>query len=276
METIESTGATIQEAISAGMQKLGVDNPSQVMVEVVQEPDQGIMGHGVRPAIVRLMFLGTRASDRPVTQIVTAPRPEPTPIVIRSNTPPPPPAAPVEYEYDEDEEAEAESVETTIVYYEEADEDAQVGQQVLEEILSRMEIEGKVVIHRAQSTRDGEHTHWILNVTGSQMNRLIGRYGETLTALQYITRLIVSRRLQRRANIIVDAGGYKAKRSERLRQLAHRMADQATRQGRVVTLEPMPPHERRIIHLTLRKRSDVTTKSIGEGKDRKVTINPAR
>jgi len=276
METIESTGATIQEAISAGMQKLGIDNPSQVMVEVVQEPDQGIMGHGVRPAIVRLMFLGTRSNDRPLTSIVTNPRPEPTPIVIRSTTPPPPAPAPVEYEYDEDEEAEAESSETTVVAYEDADEDAQVGAQTLQEILTRMEIEGKVVLHRAQSTREGEHTHWILNITGNQMNRLIGRYGETLTALQYITRLIVSRRLQRRANIIVDAGGYKAKRSERLRQLAQRMADQATRQGRTVTLEPMPPHERRIIHLTLRKRPDVTTKSIGEGKDRKVTISPAR
>jgi spoIIIJ-associated protein len=106
------------------------------------------------------------------------------------------------------------------------------------------------------------------------MNVLIGRRGETLAALQYITRLITSRRLQRRANIVVDVAGYKSRRSQQLRKLALRMADQAAQEGRTVTLEPMPPHERRIVHLTLRNRDDVTTRSIGEGEGRKVTIVP--
>ncbi len=106
------------------------------------------------------------------------------------------------------------------------------------------------------------------------MNRLIGRRGETLSSLQYIIRLISSRRLQRRANIIVDAAGYKSGRSDRLRGLAKRMAKQAVEQGRTITLEPMPPNERRIIHLTLRGREDVITRSVGEGRTRKVTIVP--
>ena len=87
-------------------------------------------------------------------------------------------------------------------------------------------------------------------------------------------RLIASRRLQRRANIIVDVAGYKSRRSQRLRQLALRMADQAVKQARTVTLEPMPPNERRIVHLALRNRTDVYTKSTGEGEARKVTIVP--
>ncbi|PJF33930.1 MAG: single-stranded DNA-binding protein, partial [Phototrophicales bacterium] len=91
---------------------------------------------------------------------------------------------------------------------------------------------------------------------------------------QYIIRLICSRRLQRRANIIIDVAGYKSGRSERLRGLANRMAKQAVQQGRTITLEPMPPNERRIIHLTLRGRADVTTRSVGEGRTRKVTIVP--
>jgi len=80
--------------------------------------------------------------------------------------------------------------------------------------------------------------------------------------------------LQRRANIIVDAGAYKSKRSERLQQLAVRMADQAVETKRTVQLEPMPANERRIIHMTLRNRPDVETRSHGEGEARKVTIVP--
>jgi spoIIIJ-associated protein len=289
METIEMTGATIEEAVAAGMKELGVDSPSQVMVEVLQEPDRGIMGQGARPAKVRLVFMGTRGNEKP-TSIISNPNPQTsssgTQIVTNPYIPPPSPPKQErergrgrdrdwEREYKDEEEEDTPDTDTEVVAFEQADEDAQVGQQVLDELLLKMEIEGKVVIRKAISTRDGENTHWVLNITGKGMNRLIGRQGETLSSLQYITRLIVSRRLQRRANIIVDAGGYKAKRSDRLKQLANRMADQAVRQHKTVTLEPMPPHERRIIHLTLRKREDVTTRSIGEGDSRKVTISPA-
>lgn len=278
MESIEATGATVEEAVNAGMKELGVSSPSQVMVEVIQEPDAGIMGEGSKSAIVRLLFMGTRAGAPQPTSIISNP-------AVASSSPSPQgltqivskPYEPQDDEMantdDEDEEVNSRSSER--VSYDEANEDAQVAKQVLDELLQRMEISGEVEILRAASTRKGENTHWILNVVGNGMNRLIGHRGETLSSLQYITRLIVSRQLQRRANIIIDAGGYKAKRSDRLQQLANRMADQAIRQGRKVTLEPMPPHERRIIHLTLRKRADVTTKSVGDGKNRKVTVHPA-
>jgi spoIIIJ-associated protein len=272
MESIESTGATVEEAIAAGMKELGVTSPSQVMVEVLQEPHPGLMGMGAKPAIVRLLFMGTRANNaQPTTSIVTNKAPaQPTTQIVSK------PYEHVEYEDEESDVIETSS-EGIEVPFEDADEDARVAKEVMDEILAKMGIDGsKVQILKAESTRADENTHWILNVVGRNINRLIGHRGETLSSLQYITRLIVSRRLQRRANIIVDAGGYKAKRSDRLRQLANRMADQAIRQARTVTLEPMPPHERRIIHLTLRKREDVSTKSIGEGKGRKVTISPSK
>ena len=271
MESIEATGATVEEAVEAGMKELGVTSPSQVMVEVVQEPDAGIMGEGARPAIVRLMYMGTRPGSPEPTSIISNPNmasPQGTTQIVAN------PYVP-EDDVDDDDDDDVDSSASERVAVEDAAEDAQVAKQVLDELLQRMDIDGQVEILRADSTREGESTHWILNVVGKGMNRLIGHRGETLSSLQYIARLIVSRQLQRRANIIVDAGGYKAKRSDRLRQLANRMADQAIRQRRMVTLEPMPPHERRIIHLTLRKRPDVTTRSVGEGKSRKVTINPA-
>jgi spoIIIJ-associated protein len=105
---------------------------------------------------------------------------------------------------------------------------------------------------------------------------LIGRRGETLAALQYITRLIASRELQRRANIVIDVEGYKTRREEMLRRLATRMAEQAVQLGRTVALEPMPPYERRIVHLALRDNPQVRTESTGEGEHRKVTIIPQR
>jgi spoIIIJ-associated protein len=75
---------------------------------------------------------------------------------------------------------------------------------------------------------------------------------------------------------VVDVNGYRAKRAESLRKLALRMAEQASESGRTVSLEPMPPAERRIIHLALRDHKSVSTQSIGEGDRRKVTIVPKR
>ncbi|MEM9950591.1 MAG: RNA-binding cell elongation regulator Jag/EloR [Chloroflexota bacterium] len=269
MESIEATGTTVQEAVDAGMKELGVTSPSQVMIEVVQEPDAGIMGEGAKPAIVRLLFMGSRPGQAQ-TSIISNPSlasPQGTTQIVAN------PYVPEDDISDQDDD-EVDSSIGQRISFEDAAEDAQVAKEVVGEILQRMGIEGSVEILKAESTRDGESTHWILNVVGKEMNRLIGHRGETLSSLQYIARLIVSRRLQRRANIIIDAGGYKAQRSDRLKRLANRMADQAVRQRRMVTLEPMPPNERRIIHLTLRKRSDVTTRSVGEGKGRKVTITP--
>ena len=114
----------------------------------------------------------------------------------------------------------------------------------------------------------------MLQIRGRDLGMLIGRRGETLAALQYITRLIASRELQRRANIVLDVEGYKSRREQMLQKLAKRMANQALQMGRTVSLEPMSPYERRIVHLTLRDHPDVSTQSVGEGDRRKVTIVP--
>jgi spoIIIJ-associated protein len=104
---------------------------------------------------------------------------------------------------------------------------------------------------------------------------LIGRQAETLNALQYLSSLIVSKEIGHSIPLIVDVEGYRARREQQLRQLARRMADQATKTGRRQVLEPMPANERRLIHLELRDNPDVTTESIGEEPRRKVTIIPS-
>jgi len=115
-----------------------------------------------------------------------------------------------------------------------------------------------------------------LDIDGEDLGVLIGRRGQTLSSLQYLVRLIVSEKLKIWVPINVDIAGYKKRRYESLRNLALRLAEQAKRSRRAVTLEPMPADERRIIHLTLADHPDVTTQSMGEGEERKVVIFPRK
>ncbi|MBM4446823.1 MAG: protein jag [Chloroflexi bacterium] len=111
-----------------------------------------------------------------------------------------------------------------------------------------------------------------LNIEGDDLGVLIGRRGQTLASLQYIVRLIVAEKLKAWVPINVDVAGYKKRRYESLQNLALRLAEQVKRNRRLITLEPMPADERRIIHLALTDHPDVTTQSIGEGEMRKVAI----
>ncbi len=245
MQMIEVTANSVEAAIDKGLAELKA-RPGEVVVEVLEEPNTGLFGFGAKEARVRLVLIGNRSEteaeeftdDSPNFESKIASAPDPG------------------------------------LADDELDEDALVGKQVLQDLLERMGVDARVAVQRAEDDDEGEDPHWMLNISGDRVNRLIGRRGETLSSLQHIVRLICSRRLERRANIIVDAGGYKSGRSKRLRGLANRMAKQAVQQGRTITLEPMHPNERRIIHVTLRGRSDVMTQSIGEGRGRKVTIVP--
>ena len=258
--SIEMSGETVEEAIASGLAELGV-SPSDVIVEVLEEPSRGMFGLGARPARVRLKLFRTSAQTTSVSEPITSSRSD-----VES--------------YDDGDEQESD---TLSLLYEtreilddaDLDEDARISKTVLTELLDKMAIEkAEVIVRRAGPVDEADSSPWVLDISGPDLSALIGRKGETLGALQYITRLIASRELQHRANIVVDAAGYKSRRSKMLHDLALRMADQATRTHRTVTLEPMPPYERRIVHLALRKRADVQTKSVGEGSSRKVTIVP--
>jgi spoIIIJ-associated protein len=114
----------------------------------------------------------------------------------------------------------------------------------------------------------------MVDVQGDDLSILIGKRTETLNALQYIARQIVSKELGRNVTLIIDVEGYRLRREKQLRQLARRMAEQAIKTGHKQMLEPMSPNERRIIHMELRDSPDVSTQSFGEEPHRKVTILP--
>ena len=116
----------------------------------------------------------------------------------------------------------------------------------------------------------------VLDIEGEDLGLLIGRRGQTLASLQYLLNLIVAKKLGKRVAFGVDVDGYRRRREEALVSLAKRTASRVRQTGRSVTLEPMPPNERRIIHITLSEDPNVITVSIGEGEGRKVAVTPAR
>lgn len=114
------------------------------------------------------------------------------------------------------------------------------------------------------------------DVKGDELGILIGRRGQTLDALQYLTNLAASRASSEKQRIVVDVEGYRRRREETLQRLAERLADKVRRSGQSMALEPMSAHERRVIHLALQNSPYVTTYSEGEEPFRKVVIDAKR
>ncbi|MEE9514195.1 MAG: R3H domain-containing nucleic acid-binding protein, partial [Anaerolineales bacterium] len=155
------------------------------------------------------------------------------------------------------------------------DEEAlQITHDTVSELLQRMGIEARIEAHWGEADAPGKIQPLFLDIHGDDLSILIGRRGETLTALQYITRLIVGKELKRPVAVLIDVEGYRARRERQIRRLAQQMASQAIETARTMSLEPMPAYERRIVHIELRENPDVDTVSIGERDQRKVTIIP--
>jgi len=111
-----------------------------------------------------------------------------------------------------------------------------------------------------------------IKITGKDSGIIIGRRGETLDALQYLTSLVVNKNSDRYKRVTIDIENYRQKREETLVKLAERLADKVVKYRRNISLEPMNPYERRIIHSTLQNNQYVETYSVGEEPNRKVVI----
>lgn len=118
-----------------------------------------------------------------------------------------------------------------------------------------------------------DEQYLLLTLSGDNLGNIIGRRGETLDALQYLTNLVAYRQGGERKRIILDAEGYRKRREKTLKNLALRLSERVKRSGRPVVLEPMNPQERRLIHTALQNDSEVQTLSEGEEPYRKVIIS---
>jgi spoIIIJ-associated protein len=156
-----------------------------------------------------------------------------------------------------------------------------IARKTLEELLERMDIHAYVtpVVTRVPGQKGDIEETITLHVEGADeeaMGLLIGRRGETLRSLQFLLNLLVSRRVQKWPQVVVDVGNYRQRRQESLEGLARRMAERVRQTGRPIMLEPMAAYERRIVHLALREDKTIFTESSGEGENRKITIFPAK
>lgn len=115
-----------------------------------------------------------------------------------------------------------------------------------------------------------------ISVNGQDLGAFIGKYGQTLDALQYIFNIIVSKKINEKSRIIVDVGDYRARRERHLQDLAYCMAEKAKEERRNIILDPMIPSERRIIHIALKDHPLVETYSSGDEPMRKVIISPKK
>jgi spoIIIJ-associated protein len=232
--SLEVIAPSVEEAIAQGAVELGLPE-DELEVEVLDEGSKGFLGLGTRQVRVRL----TVRLDEPPEEI---PQEEP-PL------------------YEEPSEMEDEEA-------------VRIAHETVEELLQRMGINASVATQWGELEPPGRIRPLLIDIRGDDLSILIGRRGETLSALQYITRLIVGKELKRPVAVVIDIEGYRARREGQLRRLARKIAEQAIETGRTMDLEPMPANERRIIHVELKDNAQVETLSIGEGNRRKVTVIP--
>jgi spoIIIJ-associated protein len=152
-----------------------------------------------------------------------------------------------------------------------------IAKEIVRELLEYMGIDADVVAVDNPSTMPldaADPPTIFVDILGQDLGMLIGRRGDHLSQLQYLVNLIANRRLDTWTRVVLDVEGYRTRREESLIGLAERVGRQVARSRRPIVLEPMPPNERRIVHLTLRSNPDVTTESSGEGSMRRVTVQP--
>ncbi|MCR4428091.1 MAG: protein jag [Caldiserica bacterium] len=201
-QVIEKTGRSVEEAIQAALEELGIPR-EKAEVEVLEESRQGLFGLGARQARVR------------VTKLLT----------------------------------QEELVQET-------------ARELIQKIDPSLGLEC--------SPREGS---FYLNLVGQNLGRVIGKHGDTINSLQFLLQAALAKK-GLKVRIILDANGFRGRREETLRKTAQRIAEKVRRLQRPYTFPPMPPMERRLIHLSLQNRPDVKTHSEGEEPYRRVIIEP--
>lgn len=139
-----------------------------------------------------------------------------------------------------------------------------------------LEAAGVNVTRTLRSEHDPEAGGPVIDLSGEDSGLLIGRRGQTLQALQFLVTLIVRNKLGEDVRVVLDVENYRQRRESSLRDMAAKVASRVAQTQRSITLEPMPPADRRIIHTSLAQHPEVRTESAGEGENRKVTIMPRR
>ena len=245
MDQIIQTGRTVEEAEEQALAALGADR-SEVEVEILSRGRQGFLGIG-----------GELAEVRVTRQSAAGPREDA-------------PAAPDGGDRVEEQAESAESRAEVAA----ADTPAEAAIQAVERILETV---GADVDVSLRSSHDEFTGGPVIDINGPDSGLLIGRRGNTLQSLQFIVQSIVRQQFdEENIRVALDVEQYRQRREDSLREMADRVASRVSQTGRSITLEPMPPSDRRVIHLYLDAREGIRTESVGYGESRKVQIIPDR
>jgi spoIIIJ-associated protein len=142
------------------------------------------------------------------------------------------------------------------------------------EVLSTMGLDCTVDL--MENTAEDPPSDIRIEITGHDAERLVGKKGQTLAALQFLTNRVINRPGRSRRHILIDSDGYRARREQALSAMAEKLGKQALKDGKIITFEPMTAQDRRVVHLALAKFQGVVTKSEGKGASRRVQIIPVR
>ena len=253
MAFVEKTAKTVEEAVAAALKELNI-TAEEAVIEVLEEGKKGLFGFFGKDAKVRVTAKEVVVEETVVETVVE----EAAPVVETV----------VETEVKEEapvatEERVAREPKKFVV----SDESVAKAREFLQKVFNAMKID--VVMEKFVNKNDGTVT---FKLHGADMGILIGKHGQTLDSLQYLTNLVANKNSAERVRVIIDVEDYRDRRIETLNRLAYRLADKVKRSGERVALEPMNPHERKIIHMALQNDRRVTTLSEGDEPFRHVVI----
>ena len=144
--------------------------------------------------------------------------------------------------------------------------------QFVRTLVQHMQMDAEVIL--APDDGEGSEDEIRLEIEGPDAGRIIGKRGAVLEAIQYLTSRVAHRPGEPRKHLAVDAEGYRARHEDQLAEMARRLAERVTAEGKVITFDPMSARDRRIVHMALKEMTGVRTESNGEGQDRRVQIIP--
>ena len=259
MEIITVSKKTVEEAITEACIQLGLAS-TDVEVEVVEKGSAGFLGIGAKLALVRVEKKAPVVEEKPAPAVVE----EKAPASAPQKQKPQKSETKVEKKKNKKEiQPKKSSIEEEVGNLSPVEN--HIALDFLKEVTEQM---GLVVDVTAKANEDSV----LLNIQGKDSGTIIGKRGQTLDAIQYLTSLVVNKDQDNYIKVVVDAENYRSKREKTLEKLANRLADKVVKTKRSVRLEPMNPYERKVIHATLQNNPRVTTRSEGQDPYRRVII----
>ncbi len=247
---IDKTGKTVDLAIADALTELNL-SADDVVIEVLDEGESGgLLGFGKKPARIRVYY-GEDFTDDDFTRQDSGAKMDAGQEALAAES--------------KEERAEDKGLKQEIPDLELAENAAL---DYLQMVLSGLGLHGRI----SSWLDDEANLHF--EVDGEDLGTAIGRRGETMEAIQYLTNLVANRDTEAHIRIVIDIGGYRQRRDEKLKEMALRSAERALGEGRKIRLKPMPPAERREIHLALANFPGISTRSEGYDPARYVVVTP--